>query len=101
MTHDEHFNLVAIYEGNPWDVRKLLKRFIDQATIADGEEGGSFRAGMERAKAIVGELSVKPPQNPAEQMIYDTKAPVLAEFQTSACRLIDQELGGSRTDSAR
>lgn len=51
-----------------------------------------FIRGMEHAKTVIRAMSVKPPQNPGEQMIYDRKAPILAEFQEAACRNIDQEL---------
>lgn len=35
MTTNEHGDLVAIYEGDPWHVRRLLKKFIDEAVITD------------------------------------------------------------------
>lgn len=33
MTKDEHFELVEIVTGDPWNVRKRLRKFLDEAVI--------------------------------------------------------------------
>ncbi len=35
---EAHHSLVSIYEGNPWEVRKRLKAFIDTVEITDDPE---------------------------------------------------------------
>lgn len=35
MTHEEHFDLVQILAGNPWDVRTRLKAFVENAKVGE------------------------------------------------------------------
>lgn len=57
-----------------------------------------FIAGIEYAKKVCRQLSVKPPSNIGEQEIYDRKAPILKEFQDAFCRVIDADVARGTLD---
>jgi hypothetical protein len=80
--------------GEPGADRGVEKVTVDPPTT--GAPAGGFSEGIEYAKKVALELSVKPPRNPGEQMIYDQKAPVLKEFQDAVCRVIDADVASGR-----
>jgi len=52
----------------------------------------SYIDGLQKAKEIILSLSVKPPENYGERMVYNDKAPILKELQDKAVEYIDAEI---------